>query len=313
MSDMQASPSKRPDPYTFTVFTPTYNRAHTLHRVYESLIAQTFRHFEWVIVDDGSTDNTRELVAKWQQTATFPIRYEWQENTGKAGAWNHGVRLANGELFLTLDSDDACVPNALERLKYHWDSIPGQQRDQFSAVTALCINQHGKLVGDRFPEDVFDSTSFEMKTVHNVFGEKWGFQRTEVMGQFNFPEIPNEKYISPSIVWNRISLHYKTRYINEALRIYYEDGPDSITRSSVKLRARNPKGASLFYREYANLSIPLAWKIKGIINYIRFSLHGKIHPSIIIKDSNHKALTILVFVAGFLLYQRDALALAKSK
>src|SRR5258707_14117604 len=108
--------------YVFTVFTPTWNRAHTLHRAYQSLHAQTFRNFEWLIVDDGSTDNTREIVEKWQAESEFPIRYIYQENQGKAAAFNRGVREAQGALFLTLDSDDACVNQALERFKYHWDS-----------------------------------------------------------------------------------------------------------------------------------------------------------------------------------------------
>ena len=103
----------------FTVFTPTYNRAYTLHRVYESLKAQTYRDFEWLIVDDGSNDNTRELIQKWQNESLFSIRYIYQQNSGKHIAFNRAVREAKGELFLTLDSDDACVEEALERFKYH--------------------------------------------------------------------------------------------------------------------------------------------------------------------------------------------------
>src|SRR5216684_1317229 len=109
--------------YVFTVFTPTFNRSLTLSRVYESLRLQTFRDFEWLIVDDGSTDGTKGLVEKWQAESAFAIRYIYQENQGKPAAFNHGVQEARGELFLTLDSDDACVPQALERLKCHWDGI----------------------------------------------------------------------------------------------------------------------------------------------------------------------------------------------
>src|SRR5216684_6062284 len=148
--------------YVFTVFTPTFNRSLTLSRVYESLRLQTFRDFEWLIVDDGSTDGTGELVEKWQTESGFPIRYIYQENQGKATAFNRGVREAQGELFLTLDSDDACVMQALERFKYHWDKIPPNQRDKFSAITVLCQDQKGRLVGDRFPRDVLDSDCIEL-------------------------------------------------------------------------------------------------------------------------------------------------------
>lgn len=207
----------------FTVFTPSYNRARTLSRVYESLQRQTFRNFEWLLVDDGSSDNTRELVAGWQSKSDFPIRYIFQDNQGKPGAFNHGVREARGELFLTLDSDDGCVPEALERFKYHWDAIPAAEKDKFSAVTVLCKDQHGNLVGDKFPSDVFDSDSIEVTFKYRVGGEKWGFQRTDVLKQFPFPSVPNAKFISESVVWFALSRRYKTRFVNEALRVYHVD------------------------------------------------------------------------------------------
>src|SRR6266705_680676 len=148
--------------YTFTVFTPTYNHAYTLHRVYESLCVQTYRNFEWLVVDDGSSDDTRKLIDTWEQQARFPLRYIYQPNQGKHVAFNRGVREARGELFLCLDSDDGCVPKALERLKYHWDQIPFSQRHRFSAVTALCIDELGGLHGSRFPQDITDSDSLEI-------------------------------------------------------------------------------------------------------------------------------------------------------
>src|SRR5690242_19362698 len=104
-------------PPLFTVFTPTYNRAHTIERVYRSLCTQNCRDFEWLVVDDGSTDGTEALIRQWQHEAEFPIRYFWQPNAGKHVAMNRGVAEASGSLFLTLDSDDACVPWALERLR----------------------------------------------------------------------------------------------------------------------------------------------------------------------------------------------------
>ena len=103
-------------PY-FTVFTPTFNRAYTLQGVYESLAMQTFRDFEWIIVDDGSTDNTENLISEWKKEANFVIRYYYQTNQGKHIASNKGVKEAQGELFLFLDSDDRCVPQTLEVFK----------------------------------------------------------------------------------------------------------------------------------------------------------------------------------------------------
>src|SRR3974390_2817293 len=98
------------EPYAFTVFTATYNRAHTLHRVYDSLCAQTLHDFEWIVIDDGSTDNTAELIDDWAKAAQFPIRYFKQNHSGKHVAHNLAVREARGLFFLPLDSDDACLP-----------------------------------------------------------------------------------------------------------------------------------------------------------------------------------------------------------
>src|SRR5437868_12321251 len=114
-----------------TVFTPTFNRAATLHRVYESLCQQNVatRTFEWVVVDDGSTDTTKDLVESWARSAPFPIRYFWQENGGKHRAWNRGVSVAEGELFVCIDSDDALLPDSLHRLFSHWDSLTEAERE----------------------------------------------------------------------------------------------------------------------------------------------------------------------------------------
>jgi hypothetical protein len=220
--------------FAFTVFTPVYNRARTLPRVWESLKAQTFRDFEWLVVDDGSTDGTRELVAEYMKTAPFPVRYFWQENQHKKVAHNLAAREASGEVVLGFDSDDACLPNSLERLWHHWKSIPDAERDQFSAVTVLCQDENGEIVGDRFPGgDFIDSTSVEIGHRYRVRGEKWGFHRTEVLRRFPFPT--NVKgYVPESFVWVQIDRLYKTRYVNEPLRIYYRDTADSQITTMVR-------------------------------------------------------------------------------
>ena len=161
--------------HTFTVFTATYNRAHVLHRVYESLRAQTFRDFEWLVVDDGSTDETRALIEGWRDEANFPIRYYHQEeNQGKHVAYNRAVTLARGRLFLTLDSDDACVAHALERFNQYWNAIPEHERPKFSAITCLCADHKGHVLGKPFPDQVVDSDSLDCRYRLKVRGEKWG-------------------------------------------------------------------------------------------------------------------------------------------
>ncbi len=286
--------------YLFTVFTPSYNRARTLPRVYASLQRQTCRNFEWLIVDDGSTDGTQTLIAQWQAESNFPIRYVFQENQGKPAAFNHGVQQARGELFLTLDSDDECVPEALERFKYHWDSIPALEKDKFSAVTVLCKDQNGNLVGDKFPRDVLDSDTIEVTFKFGVGGEKWGFQRTDVLKQFPFPSVQNAKFISESVVWFALSRKYKTRYVNEALRIYHVH--DGATDHLSTLSPGVLSGRAYLHRFVLNELIDWLYRtprslFRSAINFSRYSFGLGIGPWSQIKQLHSATAKLLVAVS----------------
>jgi glycosyltransferase involved in cell wall biosynthesis len=288
----------------FTVFTPTHNRAHTLQRVYASLRAQTFHDFEWLIVDDGSSDNTSEMVKKWQDGAVFPIRYLYQQNGGKHAASNVGIREARGELLLILDSDDSCLPTTLERFRFHWESMSDEEKQRFSTVSALCMDTEGKVIGNEYPEAVVDAQSVWQQIKLRTSGDRFGVNRRHVLQDYPFPEIPGEKFITEGIVWNRVAQHFSARFINERLRIC-EYRPDGLSASSVKLRADSPIGARLYYRELSELSIPFVHKLKALINYIRFSFHGRLSFTLIVRESAAPLLTIVLAVPGYLLYRFD--------
>jgi len=286
--------------YVFTVFTPTFNRSQTLSRVYEGLRLQTFRDFEWLIVDDGSTDGTKELVEKWQTESAFLIRYIYQENQGKPAAFNHGVQEARGELFVTLDSDDACLPQALERLKYHWDGIPTAEKDKFSAVTVLCKDQNGRLVGDEFPRDVLDSDSIELVFKYNVKGEKWGFHRTDVLKQFPFPTLRNAKFISEGVVWFAISRRFKTRFVNEVLRVYHidDDAADHLT----SLSPSTMFGRAYFHKYVLNELIEWCFSsplniLRSAINFSRYSFGLGKGPYSQFRELRHLVARFLVAIS----------------
>lgn len=302
----------------FTVFTPTYNRSRTLPRVYESLRLQTFRNFEWLIVDDGSTDDTRELVGKWQAQSEFPIRYIYQENQGKAAAFNRGVREAHGELFLTLDSDDACVIQALERFKYHWDSIPPNQRDVFSAITVLGKDQNGRLVGDKFSRDVLDSDSIELVFKYHVKGDKWGFHRTDVLMQFPFPVLPNVKFIPEGLVWFALSRRFRTRFVNEVLLInYVNDGAgDHLSSLSPEVMF----GRALFHKYILNELVDWLYRspanlFRSAINFSRYSIGIGKGPWSQFKELRPLAARILLTMSlplGFAMSLKDKRSVARA-
>ena len=254
----------------FTVLTPTYNAARLLGRVRDCLIAQTFSDFEWVIVDDGSTDGTRELVSTWK--AHFPIRYFWKPNGGQHTAENLGISVADGEFILFLDADDLCTANALERFDYHWRRIPDPTR--FANVSCLCRAPDNTIIGKPYPADYVDAHSFadQMRFRHSgrwgAVSEGWGMTRTDVLREFPFPE--EERFVPAALVWNRISRKYSCRFVNEALRIY-EPGPGGVSNNLTALRVSSPKSTLDYYRELALSPAPIVVRLRAAINYVRFA------------------------------------------
>jgi glycosyltransferase involved in cell wall biosynthesis len=189
-----------------------------------------------MIVDDGSTDGTEELVRGWQKLDEIPIIFVWQENRGKLVAVNRALSMARGELILLLDLDDWCLPEALALLTQAWLSIPTDQRESFSGVTCLCQDTSGQIIGNPFPSDSLDAFPWEVQYRYRVRGEKWGTQRRDLMLRFPFPEIPEEKFVPQSLMWNRIGCKYKKRFINQPLRIYDMSTSGSLSSQKSCLR-----------------------------------------------------------------------------
>lgn len=300
--------------FAFTVMTPSYNRASTLPRVYESLLAQTFTDFEWLIVDDGSTDHTRELVASWIAEAKLPIRYVWQTNQHKKTAFNHGVREAHGELIVALDSDDTILPDALAHMWQEWQSIPSHERANFVAITGLCARPDGTIVGDAYPQDKMVMSSLDMSFKHQVRGEKFGCLQTCVLQRFPFPE-DIKGFVPESLVWRKIArAGYQTRFVNQVYRTYF-DSADSLSAEGVHLGKQHALGLILLARDTVQECLP--WFvyqpkefIKAAIRYTRFRLHlkdqGVALPELAqLHDVRAKTLVAFFAPIGYLLYRRD--------
>lgn len=299
--------------YTFTVFTPTYNRAGLLPRLYESLKKQTFTDFEWLIGDGGSTDNTGELIREWARNSSFPIRYYSEPGEGKNAAINRGAINAQGRFFAILDSDDWYVPQTLERYLHYWKLIPANEQPGFVGVTALCAYPSGDLIGTRFPADIFDSDAIDLRFKHGVLGDKNGMLRTEVLRQYPFPKELG-KFIGESVVWNRIARSYKTRFVNEELTIkeYQNEG---LTSKVQLIWIRDSQASLLCSKELIGLGkrLPLDPKIRGYANYVRLSLHQEVPFARQMADAPSKLLFFLCYPLGICLKTRDSLILAREQ
>lgn len=228
-SDLDGAPA-------FTVFTPTYNRAHTLERLAQSLALQTDRSFEWLIIDDGSDDRTAELIEELAPKCDFPVVYLRQANAGKHSASNRAAHIAKGRFFYTVDSDDALLPNALEDLHRAWRSIAVEERDDFAGVVALCCDELGNRVGDEFPESPLVTDSAELNFRHMVAGEKSGFTRTDIIRAHPFPVL-GAGFIPEGRVWLEIAKKYKILAINTTVRCYFQDSGATLSKTPRNRRA----------------------------------------------------------------------------
>jgi len=291
-----------------TVVTPTYNRATHLPRLFASLCEQTFSDFEWVVVDDGSNDGTDSIVRDWQRNSPFPIRYFWQENSGRHIAMNRGVREARGEYCAVIDSDDWYVPSALERMIYHWSTLEGGEKEGFANVEGLCAHADGSIVGDSFPSNVLDSNNFELVAKHRIKGDKEGMYRTEVLRLFPFPEIKGV-FISEDSVFFKIAEVFKSRFVNEvwAYKEYHSDG---ISANIDRDKKRFARGLLLEQETVITLRLerPPALVLRSYANLVRYSLHTRRGFRKQFSVAQSPLLWAAMVPVGVLLYLRDEIS-----
>lgn len=257
----------------FTVFTPTYNRAELLPRLYESLTLQSYKNFEWLIVDDGSTDKTENVVCNLtDKTHDFNIRYIKKENGGKHTAINVGVTNALGKYFFIVDSDDWLPTNSLETIRNYFMSLPANEK--FCGVGGLKCSSNGKLVGKSFNAKYVDCTSLERRN-HQILGDKAEVFYTNILQRYPFPVFQGENFVTETVVWYRIAdAGYKIRWFNE--RIYYcEYLQDGLTQTRGKYLQNYHGFVCRTHDELTYKEIPVLQKIKLIVQCGAYTLIRK--------------------------------------
>ena len=298
---------------TVSVLTPTYNRGHLLKRVYDSLLKQTFQDFEWLIIDDGSTDDTKAISENIIADNLLNVRYYFRENGGRHRAINYAVEKARGLFVAELHSDDQFVPTALERFVRRWEEMPKELKYNMAGIVALCAEENGSIIGGPLTDDYIDSNAIEIRTKHKRVGDFISMHRTDMRREFLFPEIPGENYIPPALLWNRIAHKYMFRYINEVLGVkqYLKDGITSRMRG-VLIKA--PKGLQLWYEEriMSGHSVSMSSKIKNHINYVRFSLHAGESIRKAYKRIPAEKRVLIAMPVGVALYCRDRLKVIRN-
>lgn len=267
-----------------TVVTPTYNRAHLLPRLYESLQHQSFGDFDWVIIDDGSTDATRELVSGWD--APFPITYRYQPNAGTKVAWNRGVELARGDHVGVIGSDDWYRPDGLQRLVDGWAGLD----DRFVSVNGRTVRPDGSLVGPPFRGHI-DTDSFSYWYRYKLPGDTIGLARTEVVRRYPFP-YATSRSATEALAFNRIARRYLTHFIDAEIAVvdYQPDGLSARTRREVNA---DPLPWFVYYWEALTFPrwVPLSMRARFAVNCLRFgvrSLAARSRPGDSSEDSEER-------------------------
>ena len=229
-----------------TLFTPTYNRAHTLPVLYKSIQSQTYRDFEWLIVDDGSVDNTEFLVKSWiNENNDFPIRYYKKSNGGKCSAINYGLDLAEGELFFNVDSDDYLTDDALEKIAFWESSLP--KNGGFCAVSGNLGTARDSTPNLIFDTEYFDGTFLDR--YGKVTGERAIAFYTDIHRKYKYPVFEGERFMTEAVVWNRMAYDgFKVRFYNDIIWIY-EYQEDGLTKAGSGVFLNNPMGYGLWLRE----------------------------------------------------------------
>lgn len=285
-----------------TVLTPTFNRGGGLQSLWDSLQKQTVKEFEWLVVDDGSTDGTKNLITQLQEKSDFPIRYIYKNNGGKHTALNVGIQTICSELIFIVDSDDCVTDDAVESiLKIHKKY---RSQNNICGYAFLRAFPDGKINGKKFDVDEKIGSYIDVR----VNGDDTGADKAEVfkthcLKEFPFPEYPNEKFLGEDLVWVRMARKYEMVHINKAIYVgnYLEDG---LTNNRRKHNIASPIGCMHRAEEFMESDLKTRYRIKGGLQYIVYGRFAGVKVVDLIRKSRHKVLATVCTPGGLFLHSR---------
>lgn len=279
-----------------TIFTPAFNRAHTIWRTYQSLCRQTCKDFIWMVIDDGSTDNTAELVLKWKENSEFEIIYIYQQNQGMHGAHNTAYQNITTELNVCIDSDDYMPEDAIELISNFWRN---NGSDKYAGIIGLDVDLNQQIIGSEFPNNLKETTLTDFYA-NGGKGDKKLVYRTEVIKKYpEYPIFDNEKYVGLAYKYMLIDQNYTLLTINKPLVVveYQQDGSSN---NMLRQYWNNPKGFAFYRKTEMVLTPTLKRRFMSCIHYVSSSIISK--NKNFIKESPKKLLTILSILPGFGLF-----------
>lgn len=283
-----------------TILTPTYNRSYILGRLYESLVKQTEKNFEWLIIDDGSTDDTAELVEGFIKNNEIKIRYIKENNGGKHRALNTGIRLIDSDLIFIVDSDDYLLPNAIQEIltlhKGYFDDVSVCGYSFLRCFPDLSIN------GQQFPKSPYLSDYVSCRLNEGIKGDKAEVYKTSILAQYPFLEISGEKFIFEDFVWIQMAEKYNTIHVNIPIYVgdYLEDG---LTKNISKTKINNPLGmferAKIVGKSKAKYTV----KAKAMVMYIVYGIIAKKTFASMLNYSFDKLLFLSLFIPSSIYFK----------
>ncbi len=221
--------------YLVSVFTCVYNGEKTIHRVFDSLKNQKYKNIEHIIVNDGSTDNTAQLIKKYMSEVDYPVKYFEKENGGKHTATNIAWDNSEGYFIFQLDADDEIMPDALDFLVETYRKIPECQKDEYWCILGRCIDQvNRQLIGVPYPDDInFIPAAQAKKISANIAGDKVGIMKRERIGNCRYPVPNGVSFVTESYVWHPLVKKYRTYYTNEVVLLHYINERESLSNPKI--------------------------------------------------------------------------------